>query len=77
MSPNQLKLIGALILILVMVALKLWFPSHAHQADVQRILDQADRDVAAAKAAADRAAGSATRARDTEQDLRNRLPGSS
>lgn len=77
MSVNRLKLIGAAIVILVMVILMLWFPSHAHQVAVQQIIDRADRDVAAAKAAADSAAASAAKAKDAAQDLQNRLPGSS
>jgi cytosine/uracil/thiamine/allantoin permease len=74
MSVNRLKLILAGILILVMVALMLWFPSHAHNS---ALLDQADRDVAAAKAAADAAAVSAVKAKDAARDLQNKLPGNS
>jgi hypothetical protein len=77
MSASRLKLILAGIVIVVMVALMLWFPSHAHHVAVQQMLDQADRDVAAAKAAADSAAGSAAKAKDAAQELQNRLPGSS
>ena len=74
MSANHVKLVLAGIFILVMVALMLWFPSHANQSAV---LDQADRDVAAAKAAADAAAVSAAKAKDAARDLQNRLPGNS
>jgi type II secretory pathway component PulM len=77
MTVNRLRLILAGVVIVVMVALMLWFPSHAHHAAVQQMLDQADRDVAAAKAAADSAAGSAAKAKGAAQDLQNRLPGSS
>jgi len=77
MSVNRLKLIGAGIVILVMVALMLWFPSHAHQAALRDAVERADRDVAAARAAADDAAASAAKARDSARDLQNRLPGSS
>jgi hypothetical protein len=77
MSANRLKLIVAGAVIVVMVALMLWFPSHAHHVAVQHMLDQADRDVTAAKAAADDAAASAAKAKDAAQDLRNRLPGNS
>ena len=77
MSANRLKLIAAGAFILVMVVLMLWFPSHAHHVAVQKMLDQADRDVAAAKAAADDAASSAAKAKGAAQDLQNRLPGSS
>jgi hypothetical protein len=77
MSVNKLKLVLAGIVILVMVALMLWFPSHAHQAALHDAVEQADRDVAAAKAAADDAAASAARARGAAQDLQNRLPGDS
>jgi len=77
MSPNRLKLIVAGVVILMMVVLMLWFPSHAHNAAVQHMLDQADRDVAAARAAADSAAGSAAEARGAAQHVQNRLPGSS
>jgi hypothetical protein len=77
MSASRLKLILAGIVIVVMVALMLWFPSHAHHVAVRQMLDQADRDVAAAKAAADSAAGSAAKAKGAAQDLQNRLPGSS
>jgi hypothetical protein len=77
MSPSRLKLIAAGVVILIMVALMLWFPSHAHHVAVQQMIDQADRDVAAAKAAADSAAGSAAKAKGAAQELQNRLPGSS
>ena len=77
MSVNRLKLIGVAILIVVMVGLMLWFPSHAHRVETQRMIDQADQDVAAARAAADSAAGSAAKAKGAAQDLQNRLPGSS
>ncbi len=77
MSVNRAKLIGVAILIVVMAALMLWFPSHAHRAAVQQIIDQADRDTAAAKAAADSAAESAARAKASAQDAQNRVPGSS
>ena len=77
MNVNKAKLVAAGIFILVMIALMLWFPSHAHHVAAQRMIDQADRDVAAAKAAADDAAASAARARDSARDLQNRLPGSS
>jgi hypothetical protein len=77
MSASRLKLIVAAIVIVVMAALMLWFPGHAHHVAVQQILDQADRDAAAARAAADSAAGSAAKAKGAAQDLRNRLPGSS
>ena len=77
MSANHLKLIAAAAIIVLMAALMLWFPSHAHQAAVQRIIDRADRDVAAAKAAADDAAASAAKAKGAAQELQNRLPGSS
>jgi len=77
MSANRLKLITAGAFILVMVVLMLWFPSHAHHVAAQRVIDQADRDVAAARAAADDAAASAAKAKDAAQDLQNRLPGSS
>jgi type II secretory pathway component PulM len=77
MSVNRLKLIGVAILIVIMVGLMLWFPSHAHQAEVQRIIDRADQDVTAAKAAADSAAASAAKAKGAAQDIQNRLPGSS
>jgi len=74
MSANRLKLVLAGIFILVMVVLMLWFPGHAQNA---ALLDQADRDVAAAKAAADAAAVSAAKAQDAARDLQNRLPGNS
>ncbi|HEX4506332.1 MAG TPA: hypothetical protein VH722_11430 [Alphaproteobacteria bacterium] len=74
MSVNRLKLLVAGIFILAMVALMLWFPGHRHQSAV---LDQADRDVAAAKAAADAAAVSAAKAQGAARDLQNRLPGNS
>jgi cytosine/uracil/thiamine/allantoin permease len=74
MSANRLKLIAAGLFILAMVALMLWFPGHAHNS---ALLDQADRDVAAAKAAADAAAVSAAKAKGAAQDLQNRLPGDS
>ena len=74
MSVNRAKLLAAGIFILAMVALMLWFPSHAHDA---ALLDQADHDVAAAKAAADAAAVSAAKAKDAARDLQNRLPGNS
>jgi type II secretory pathway pseudopilin PulG len=77
MSMNRLKLIALAILIVVMVGLMLWFPSHVRRAETQRMIDQADQDVAAAKAAADSAAGSAAKAKGAAQDLQNRLPGSS
>jgi len=77
MSANRLKLIATGGFILVMVVLMLWFPSHARHVAAQRMIDQADRDVAAAKAAADDAAASAVKARDSARDLQNRLPGSS
>jgi hypothetical protein len=77
MSPSRLKLIAAGVVILIMVALMLWFPSHAHHVAFQQMIDQADRDVAAAKAAADSAAGSAAKAKGAAQELQNRLPGSS
>jgi cytosine/uracil/thiamine/allantoin permease len=74
MSVNRLKLVLAGIFILVMVALMLWLPSHAHNS---ALLDQADRDVAAARAAADAAAESAAKAQDAARDLQSRLPGNS
>jgi hypothetical protein len=77
MSPSRFKLILAGVVIVVMVALMLWVPNHVHHIAVRQMLDQADRDVAAAKAAADSAAGSAARAKGAAQDLQNRLPGSS
>jgi len=77
MSVNRLKLVAAGIVILVMVALMLWFPSHANDAAIRATVEQADRDVAAAKAAADAAAVSAAKARGAAQDLQNRLPGDS
>ncbi len=77
MNANRLKLILAGVFILVMAVLMLWFPSHAHHVAAQRMIDQADRDVAAAKAAADDAAASAAKAKDAARDLQNRLPGSS
>ncbi len=77
MSVNRLKLIAVAILIVVMVGLMLRFPGHAHRADVQRMIDRADQDVAAARAAADSAVGSAVKAKGAAQDLQNRLPGSS
>jgi len=77
MSVNRLKLILAGIVILVMVALMLWFPSHSHQAALHQAVEQADRDVAAAKAAADDAAASAAKAKDAARDLQNKLPGDS
>jgi type II secretory pathway component PulM len=77
MSANRLKLIAAGAFILVMVVLMLWFPNHAHHVAVRQMIDQADRDVAAAKAAADDAAASAAKAKGAAQDLQNRLPGSS
>ena len=77
MSANRAKLIGVAVLIVVMVALLLWFPSHARHVAVQQIIDQADRDTAAAKAAADSAAESAARAKASAQDAQNRVPGSS
>jgi hypothetical protein len=77
MSASRLKLVLTGIIIVVMVALMLWFPSHAHHVAVQQMLDQADRDVAAAEAAADSAAGSAAKAKGAAEDLQNRLPGSS
>ena len=63
MSANRLKLILAGIVIVVMVALMLWFPSHQHHVAVRQMIDRADRDVAAAKAAADDAAASAEKAK--------------
>ena len=77
MSVNRLKLILAAIVILVMAILILWFPSHAHHVAVQKIIDQANHDVAAARAASDSAAASAARAKDAARDAQNRLPGSS
>jgi len=77
MSPNRLKLVLAGIVIVVMVALMLWFPSHRHHVQVQQIIEKADADVAAAKAAADSAAASASRAKDAARDAQNKLPGSS
>jgi hypothetical protein len=77
MSANRLKLIAAGAFILVMAVLMLWFSSHAHHVAALRMIDQADRDVAAAKAAADDAAASAARAKGAARDLQNRLPGSS
>jgi hypothetical protein len=72
-----LKLIAAGAVILVMIALMLWFPSHVHHVALQQMIDQADRDVVAAKAAAEDAAASAARAKGAARDLQNRLPGSS
>jgi ribosomal protein L12E/L44/L45/RPP1/RPP2 len=77
MTANKLRLILAGAVIVVMTALMLWFPSHAHRVAVQHVIDQADRDVAAARAAADSAAGSAAKAKGAAQELQNRLPGSS
>jgi type II secretory pathway component PulM len=77
MKPNRLKLILAGIVIVAMVALMLWFPAHQHHAQVQQMIEKADTDVAAAKAAADDAAASATKAKDSARDAENRLPGSS
>jgi hypothetical protein len=77
MTANRLKPILAGVFILVVAALMLWIPSHAHHVAAQRMIDQADRDVAAAKAAADDAAISAAKAKGAAQDLQNRLPGSS
>lgn len=77
MTVNRLKLIVAGIVIVVMVALMLWFPSHRHHVQVQQMIEKADSDVAAAKAAADSAVGSAAKAKGAAQDLQNRLPGSS
>jgi hypothetical protein len=77
MSVNRLRLIATAIFIVVMVILMFWFPSHQQHAAVQRMIDQADRDVFAAKAAADSAADSAAKAKASAQDARNRLPGSS
>ena len=77
MSANRLKLVLAGVVILVMVALMLWFPGDAHHVALRNAVDQADRNVAAAKAAADAAAVSAAKAQDAARDLRNRLPGDS
>jgi hypothetical protein len=77
MSPSRLKLIVAGIVVVAMVALMLWFPSHRHHVQVQQMIEKADSDVAAAKAAADSAAASAAKAKGAAQDLENRLPGSS
>jgi Flp pilus assembly protein TadB len=77
MSPNRLKLVLASIVIVVMVALMLWFPNHQHHAQMQQMIEKADSDVTAAKAAADSAAASAVRAKASAQDVQNRAPGSS
>ena len=77
MTVNRLKLVLAGVFILAMVALMLWFPSHANDAAIRATVEQADHDVAAARAAADAAAASAAKARDSARDLQNRLPGSS
>jgi len=77
MSPNRLRIVVAAIVIVVMVILMLWFPSHAHHVAVQRIIDQADQDVIAAKVAAARASDSAATAKAAARDAQNRLPGSS
>lgn len=77
MSPNRLKLMLAGIVIVVMVALMLWFPAHEHHAQLQQMIEKADADVAAAKAAADSAAASAAKAKDSARDAQNKLPGSS
>jgi hypothetical protein len=74
MSANRVKLTAVGVFILAMVVLMLWFPGHAHNS---ALLDQADRDVAAAKAAAEAAAVSAARAKGAAQDLQNRMPGDS
>jgi hypothetical protein len=77
MNVNKAKLVAAGIFILVMIALMLWFPSHARQVAIRQTVEKADHDVAAAKAAADSAAQSAAKANDAARDLQNRLPGSS
>jgi hypothetical protein len=77
MSANRIKLVLAGIVIFVMAVLMLWFPGHVPQAAFQRIIDQADSDVAAAKAAADSAAASAAKAKESARDTQSRLPGSS
>jgi hypothetical protein len=61
----------------VMVVLLFLSHDSAHRLRIQQTLNQADRDVAAANAAADRAGRSAAEAIEAAKAARDTIPGSS
>jgi hypothetical protein len=61
----------------VLVALALWWPAHVHTIAMRQVLDQANRDTEAAKAAASSAADSAARAKASARNAWNGVPGGS
>jgi len=69
--------IAAAILIAATTLIFLWSGERARQADIQGVLDRMDADVAAARAAAVRAGGSAAQAAEAARAARNAVPGSS
>jgi hypothetical protein len=72
---------GLFVLTAIFVALLgglvFWSRAHLDGVAIQRTLDQADSDAAAAKAAADAAAISAGEAAEAARKAQNALPGSS
>jgi hypothetical protein len=75
MMANRSRLTLAILVVAAVATILLWSSYRQQQAEIQQTIDRADRDVAAAKAAAAEAAGSASRAKDSAQDSRNKLPG--
>lgn len=62
---------------ILVAALILWLPAHFHEVAMREVLDRANRDTEAAKAAASSAAKSAARAKASAQDAWNKTPGGS
>ncbi len=77
MSANRPRLILTTLFIAFMAALLLWGRIAQHDAELERIQQQADRDVAAAKAAAGSAARGAAEAEASARKAWNGVPGSS
>jgi len=61
----------------LLLTVALWLPGHRHAVAMRQILDRANSDTIAARAAAGGAADSAARARASAQDAWNKTPGGS
>jgi hypothetical protein len=77
MMANKSRLTLIILVIAAIATMLLWSSYRQQQAEIQKTIDRADADVAAAKAAAERAGDSAAQAVDAAKSAWKGLPGSS
>jgi hypothetical protein len=77
MTANKSRLTLVILFVAAVATILLWSSYRQQQSEIQQTIDRADADVAAAKAAAERAGDSAAQAVDAAKSAWKGLPGSS